>query len=352
MALPSGILSRTGLATTGDNVREDLTDIITNISPTETPFHSNVGRDTATNTLKEWLKDDLAAAVNNNWHVDGDDFVGEGGTGQVGSGSAGTAINGGDRLGNYCGISRKDIVVSRRANIVRKAGRKSERAYQIAKAGKELKRDCELAALANNAAVAGTASVAPEVAGVPAWITTNSDRGAMGADGALSSTTYGYPDTAATDGTDRALDESGILDLIGNCYTAGGNPNIMMGGVVAKQKFSQYMFGSDARIATQYQDQGTNPRGGVTAVGAVDTYVSDYGILDIVPNRFQREDDWFILDTDLWSIAYLDGYHTEKMGKTGDSDKSVLIVDWTVCSKNEAGSAIFADVDETTAMVA
>lgn len=351
MALPDQILNRHGLDDTGDNVREDFTDIIYNISPTERPFHMNAGREGATSDFHEWLIDKLADAVDDNAHVDGDDFVAEGGAGQVGSGSAGVAINGGDRLGNYEQISRKDIVVSRRANIVQKAGRRSELNYQLAKAGRELQRDCETAALANQIAVQGSNTVAPRTAGAPAWIRSNTDRGAGGADPTLSNTTFGFPNAGATDGTLRALSEATILSVIGNQYVAGGDPDMIMMEPLIKQRFSQYMFSTGARIATQYQDQGKNPRAGVTAVGAVDVYVSDFGVLDIVPNRFQRQRDVFILESEMWSIAYLDGYHIERIGKTGDSEKRVLIVDWGVVSHNEEANGIVADIDNV-AMVA
>lgn len=352
MALPSGILSRHGLDDTGDNVREDLSDIITNISPTETPFHANAGRSTGSSDFHEWLIDALATAVNDNAHADGDDFVAEGQSGGVGSGTDGVQTTGGDRLGNYFQISRKDIVVSRRANIVKKAGRRNELSYQIAKAGRELKRDCEFAATSNTAAVQGSASVAPRSAGIPAWLRTNTNRGATGTDPTLSSTTYGYPDAAAGDGTDRALTEDALLGEISNAFTAGGDPDMIMVGPVVKRRFSGYMFGSSARIATPYQDHGRDKRDGATVVGSVDVYVSNHGVLDVVPNRFQREDDVFILESGLWNISYLDGYHVENIAKTGDSEKRVLLVDWCVESLNEAGSAIVADVDETVAMTA
>lgn len=339
MTQPSETQDRYDLATSGDTVREDLTDIISNISPTETPLQANIGRTTAESDLKEWQIDSLATAVDNNWHIDGDDFDGD-------------ALDDPERIGNYLGIQRKDIVVSRRANRVRKAGIRNMLSYQIAKKGKELKRDVESSLTANNAAVQGNATTAPEFAGLGAWLKTNTDRGATGADPALSNTTYGVPTTAATDGTDRALDESGLLALLASIYTQGGDPDAIMMEPTVKQLFSQYMFGSSARIATPYQEHGRNPSGGVTVVGAVDVYISDFGPLEIVCNRFQRPDDVFILDFDLWELAYLDGYRTEEIAKSGDSEKRMLLVDLTLCSLNEAGNGIFADVDETTAMVA
>ncbi len=251
MAQPTNATDRYDLATNGEGVLDNLLETISNISPTETPFQSNIGRETSSSDLKEWFKDSLATAVNNNAHLDGDDFSADANSEPA-------------RLGNYHQIGRKDIVVTRRADKVRKAGRNSELAYQLMKRGKELKRDVEMSLTANNAAVVGNATTAPETAGLGAWLTTNTSRGSLGADGALSSTTYGYPDTAATDGTDRALSEATFLGIIEDIFTAGGNPNMVMVSPTVKQRFSTYMFGSSARIATQYQDHGKSPGGGLT----------------------------------------------------------------------------------------
>ena len=121
---------RFNLNTTGDNVREDLTDVIYNISPTEVPLQANVGRGNMDSTLHEWQIDELEAVDTGNAAIDGADF---------GADSSDPA----SRIGAYAQISIKYIAVSRRANIVNKAGRKSELAYQIAKKGKALRRDVE-----------------------------------------------------------------------------------------------------------------------------------------------------------------------------------------------------------------
>ena len=123
-----------------------------------------------------------------------------------------------------------------------------------------------------------------------------------------------------------------------------------------KQSFSNFLFSSSARVATQYQDQGKNPRGGVSVVGAVDVYVSDFQVIDIVPNRFSPAGDAtaevFILDTEYWELSYLDGYHVEDIAKIGDHSRRILITDWTVCSKNQEASAMISDVNESTAVAA
>ena len=333
---------RFDLATEGDNVREDLTDVIYNISPTEVPLQANAGRGTALQTLHEWQIDELDAVDTGNAAIDGADF----GTDQSSPAQ---------RIGVFMQISIKYIAVSRRANIVNKAGRKSSLAYQIAKQGKSLRRDVEAIACLNQATLQGNSTTASLTAGLGAWIATNTQRGAGGADPALSGGTFGQPTTAATDGTPAALSEADILTVLRDCYIEGGNPNMIMVGPTVKQRISNYMFDQatpSARIATQRQDQGPVNRGGVSVVGAVDVYVSDYTVLDIVPNRFQRERDVWILDTEYWEISYLDGYKTETIAKIGDAERRHILVDWGLSSLNEAASGVVADVDETVAMVA
>lgn len=340
MTQPTNTFDRYDLATKGDDAREDLSDIIYNISPTDTPFMSNAGRGTADNNLTEWLIDELADPDLTNKQIDGDDFSGQA---QVDAA----------RIGNYCQISWKDIVISRRANKINKAGRKSELAYKLAKKGKELKRDMEaILTGAKQVAAAGSSTVAGTTADLTSWLKTNTDRGATGADPALSGTTYGQPTTAAVDGTLRALSEATLLGIIAEIYNEGGDPGVIMMAPAVKQKFSNYMFGTSARIATPYQDHGAGAKSGVTAIGAVDVYVSDFGVLDVVPNRFQRTRDVFVLDMEYWSVNYLDGFQTEVIAKTGDSEKRRILADYALCSKNEAASGIVADVDSTAAMVA
>lgn len=326
-----------------DNVREDLTSVIYNISPTEVPYQANAGRGTALNTLHEWQVDSLDPVDTGNAAIDGADF---------GADQSSPA----DRIGVFAQISIKYIAVSRRANIVNKAGRKSSLAYQIAKQGKALRRDVEAIATLNQATLQGNSTTASLTAGLGAWIRTTTVRGAGGTDPALSGGTFGQPTTAAGDSaTPVALSETNILTVLRGAYIEGGNPNMIMVGPTVKQRISNYMFDQatpSARIATQRQDQGPVNRGGVSVVGAVDVYVSDYTVLDIVPNRFSRERDVWILDTEYWEICYLDGYKTETIAKIGDAERRHILVDWANCSLNEAASGVVADVDETLAMVA
>jgi len=341
MAQPANAFDRYDLATNGDTVREDLSDVISNISPTETPFQSNIGKGTASSDKPEWQIDSLAAADEDNAHVDGDDFDGD-------------ALTDPTRLATYCQISRKDLAVTRRADKVNKAGMKSTMAYMIAKAGKELKRDVEARLTCNQIPVQGDFNTASETGGADVWLTSNTSNGALGSNPTLSG---GIPNAAATPGTEQALSEADILTVIRSCYDNGGNPTIIMMIPEVKQAFSAYMFGSSARIATQYQDQGASPRGGLTVVGAVDVYVSDFGVLEVVPNRFittyalGANSSVFFIDPEYWEVAYLDGYMTERIAKSGDSNKRMLLVDYALCCKNEAASGVIRAINNDAAMV-
>lgn len=339
MAQPTNAYDRYDLNSTGDSVRESLSDVIYNIDPTETPFQSMCSQESSPSDYIEWQIDGYAAASTSNAHIDGDDHSGD-------------ALTDTKRLGNYHQISRKDLVVTRRADKLTKAGRKSELAYQLAKAGAELKRDMEAILTQPQPVTVGNSSTAPKTASLPAWIRTNVDLGATASAPTLSSTTYGYPNAAATNGTDRAVTEDELLALIKSAYTSGGNPSCIMVSPAVKQVISKYMFGSSARVATPYQDHKSNPRDGLTVAGAVDYYVSDFGTFEVIPNRFQRDDELFILQKDMWAISFIDKMKTVDIAKSGDSEKRLILCDYALKSKQEAANAMMTDIDEAAAMTA
>ena len=140
--------------------REDLSDMIYDISPTQTPFISGISREAATATNHEWQTDALATASAANKVIEGDD-------------ATTTAASPTVRLGNYTQISDKVPRVTRTQRQVDSAGRGDELDYQIMKSAKELKRDMESAILANKAKAVGSESVARELAGVESWLATN-----------------------------------------------------------------------------------------------------------------------------------------------------------------------------------
>lgn len=302
-------------------IREDLSNIISNISPEETPFISNVGKGKAKNTFFEWQTDSLASPDGANAVVEGDE-------------APFTTPAATSRLGNYTQISRKTLIISGTVEAVDKAGRKSEEAYQMAKRGAEIKRDMETMALSNQAAVVGNTTTPRRTAGLPVWLTSNVSRGAGGASGSL---TNGVPATAATDGTTRAFTEALLKPVLQSVWTSGGSLKMLMVGPGNKVVASTF-----PGIAQQrYDVGGAKP---TSIIGAADIYVSDFGNVTIVPNRFQRNRDAFVLDPEYAEIVYLRPMFREKLAKTGDAEKSQMIVEWGLKVNNEGAHGVIADL--------
>jgi len=231
-------------------IREDLSNVIFNISPQTTPFVSNMTkRRKVTNTFFEFQQDSLAAAAANA-QIDGDDL------------SSYTAVTATSRIGNYTQIMRKDFVIADNLNgSLDLAGRRAEIAYQLAKKGDELKRDMEFNLCGvNQAAVAGNNTTARKTASLSAFIKTNTSRGTGGADPTVSS---GVVNAAATDGTQRAATEALLKTVLQSVWSEGGEPKMLMVGPHVKTVVSGF-----AGIAAQrYMAPGDSP---TTIIGAAD----------------------------------------------------------------------------------
>ena len=298
-------------------IREDLSNVIYNISPEETPFISNIGRESVKNTYFEWQTDSLAAASASNAALEGDDI------------SSFQAVTPTARVGNYTQISTKNLVISGTLEAVDKAGRRSEMTYQLAKLGSELKRDMEAALLANQSPVAGNNTTARRTAGLPAWIKTNTSFGTGGAN------TAGV--AARTDGTQRAFTEALLKNVIQQVWTSGGTPKMLMVGPFNKVAASGF-----TGIATRFRDVPAGQQAQI--IGAADIYVSDFGTVNIVPNRFQRDRDAFVVDPDYASLAVLRPIQKQDLAKTGDAEKAMLLVEYGLKVNNEAAHGIVADL--------
>ncbi|MFM2004812.1 MAG: hypothetical protein RLZZ09_467, partial [Pseudomonadota bacterium] len=259
-------------------VREDLSNIIYNISPEDVPFMSSIGRENVSNTYFEWNTDSLAAASTANAVIEGDEAALD----------ARAATN---RVGNYTQISRKVVGVSGTVEAVDKAGMKSYLAYEMAKASSELKRDMESILLFNQAAAVGSSSVARKTAGLPAWLRTNVNKAGNGGNPTMSSTNDGYPNAGRTDGTQRTFTETLLKDVIQDVWAQGGDPKICMMGPHNKTVASGF-----AGIAANRVNQTAGAPKAFSIVATADIYLSDFGKVAFVANRFQRERDVFVLD--------------------------------------------------------
>ena len=295
--------------------REDLADVIYNISPTDTPFLSSAAKTQATAVLHEWQTDSLAAASTSNAVIEGDEATHD-------------AVTPTTRLSNSCQIMDKVVVITGTQEAVDKAGRASELAYQIAKRAKELKRDMEAMLTTNNAEVTGGSSTARELGSLGSWVVTNDDLASDGASGA------GAGNAAHTDGTQRVFTEAQLKSVIKNVWNAGGDPSMVMVGPFNKQKLSGFT-GNSTRF-----DAGAD----ATLYTSVDVYASDFGQLQVVPNRFSRDRDAWVLDMNYWGVAFLRDFSMHELAKTGDTEKRQLLVEATLESRNEAASGLVADL--------
>jgi hypothetical protein len=307
------VITNTFLTFSAIGNREDLAETIYNISPTDTPFQAAIGKVKASAVLHEWQPDSLAAPAANA-RLEGDDIASF-------DAAAPTA-----RANNRCQISYRNVIVSGTQDAVSKAGRTKEMVYQLMKRGKELRRDIEFILTGNQGPVAGGTATARQLRPLCGWYATNVSRGDGGADGTASA--------AATDGTPRALTESLVKSMIQAAWTEGGEPNLLMCGPFNKTVISTFT-GNNTRM----QDT-TDKR----LVAAIDVYVSDFGTHNVVANKFSRDRDLHILTTDLWAVASLRPMQSVDLAKTGDAEKGMVVAEYTLEARNEAGSAIVADL--------
>ena len=302
-------------------IREDLSNVITNIAPEETPYMSNIGRESVSNSLYEWQTDTLASAAANK-QLEGDDVT------------SFDAVTATVRLQNYAQISRKTIILSATEETVNKAGRRSELAYQIAKRGSELKRDQEFTMLNGAVAAAGNSTTARGTASLGAFVNTNVDMQTNGANPSYTT----LPNSARTDGNVRTFTETILKNVIQQVWTAGGTPKMLMTGPVNKQRVSGFSGIASSRFNI---DGGAKP---ATLVGAVDIYVSDFGNIQVIANRFQRERDAWVIDPDMAKMTTLRPYQQVELAKTGDAEKRMLIVEWGHKVLAENGMGLAADL--------
>jgi hypothetical protein len=288
-------------------IREDLADVIYNISPTETPFLSNASKGTATNTLHEWQTDSLAA-VATNAQIEGNDYNGD-------SRSATT------RLTNYTQISAKAVTISGTDDAVNNAGMGTQIAYQLAKMGKEIKRDMENAIVGiEQAKVVGDASTARKSASVGTWYGSASN---ASTNGSPSATPAGTGATAIAGGTNRTYTEALLKAGLLKAFENGGEPDTVLMTASHKQLASAF-----AGVATKYKDASDK-----VSIGTTDIYISDFGEVAFVPDRFQNANRVDILQMDMWSVDFLRAFQTTDLAKTGDSDKKLLLAEWTLVAK-------------------
>jgi hypothetical protein len=303
-------------------IREDLSEALASVSPTETVFMSAIGTRSVDNTYFEWSEVDLAAAATNT-QIEGD------------VGLSNSAPTNAVRKGNYTNISAKVVEVSDTNQAVNGVANAQTVAKQVAYKLSEMKRDMEKMCLSNVAGNAGASGTARVTAGLPAFLTTNASRGTGGADGTTSgSGTSGYPNAAATDGTQRAITEALLKGVIADCWDEGATPSIVLCGSSQKQTIST--FTGNATRYKEAEDSKLN--------AAIDVYISDFGELQIIPARHIRSRDVFVLDPSYAEIAYLQTANQKPLARTGLSERRLISAEWGLQVTSEKAHGVIADV--------
>jgi hypothetical protein len=298
--------------------REDLSGVIYNIDPYDTPFMSTVGRRNVTNRIFDWQTEALPAVDTANAQEEG--FV-----------NANAAAQPTVRVSNTTQISKRDATVSGSQEASDAAGKKSEMAHQMALKSKALKRDMESILVSVQARVAGNdAGTARKTRALEHWIATNVSFGSGGAVAASET-------AAVTDGTLRTLTETMFNDMLQTCYTAGAEPTLAMVGPALKRKISTFTGRTGSTVDVEKKE----------VVNAVDIYRSDFGNIKIVPSRWVRTRTVFLLDPEYAAVAYFRPFKKVPLAKTGDAETNMIVVEYGLEMKNEAAHAKIADVQAT-----
>lgn len=316
MAVPSNTIQN--VARVG--VREDLSDRIAELFPDDTPFMNAIGTSSVNNTYTEWQTDSLAAANHDNKTIQGDDLANEARANTV-------------RVGTHTQIFKKVIGSSSTVEWTNKAGRRSELARETMKAGREIRTDMEKRFLGNYASVAAAGGTAGETAGALAWLTTNVSRGGgSGANGGFSTGIV----AAATNGDTRAYTETLLKTVLQSVWTNGGNPGMVITNGTQKQKAAAF-----PGLADQRRTVGNEK---LTIVAGADVYVSDFGSVQFVPDRFASARDALIVDPEYWDVGIGDPLKVTPLAKTGLAERRAMYAECALRCLNQAASGVVADL--------
>lgn len=301
--------------------REDLSDKVFMITPSDTPFTSSIAKGTADGVYHEWQTDSLRAPNGQNASVEGADATYAAQSPTV-------------RIGNRTQIIKDTFSVSNTQEAVKKAGPK-EVARLSAKKSVELKKDVEAAALANQTSVVGSTTVARTMRGVAGWCATNFVGGA-GSTAPVPST-----NTAPGNGTDAAFTEAMLKSVLLQSYQAGGNVTQIHLRPSDKQLSSAF-----TGNATRMQEVDGNGKGAILQT-AYAIYASDFGNVAMIPNRVLSaisDNAAYAIDPSMWALATLRGFEKTELAQTGDARNWQIVYEGTLEARNEASSGQIRDL--------
>lgn len=298
-----------------NGIREDLSDMIYDISPEETPFYTMCKKAKAKNTLHEWQTDSLRSS-GDNAHIEGDDTTASARSGTV-------------RLNNQTQIFKDAVIVPDTDEGLDKAGRKKEIAYQSLKMAKEQKLDIERALFLNQAKVVGSDTLARKLAGLPTWLTTNTVFESGGTPAGADPAGDGS-DGRTDDNVPAAFSQTRFDSCMQSIWESGGRPDKVFLSAFQMKKALSFDGNNNQRSTVGAKD--------AKVVNNLRVYVTPWGNVEFIPVRESRSKDVFILQSDMWAVGVLRGTKNSPLAKTGDSTKRQIVTELTLCSKNEKAS--------------
>lgn len=322
--------TNTVLSTVAVGNREQLSDIVSRITPEDTPIYTMAGKEKTKGTHPEWEIDTLRAPQANA-QTEGDDYIFD-------------ALTQPSRVGNYTQIYSQGWVFSGTQQAVENAGNVVKVAEKKIKAAIEVRKDVELSIITNTASVAGATRLS---GGLPSWLTTNVSRNS-GSNGGFSSGT-GLT-VAETPGTLRAFTKTLLDTVMQSCYQNGANVDTVVVSPYVKSVFVTFMSDTNVAAFRYTADGGKN-----TIVGTADFYEGPFGKVMVKPNRVMANSAnvarrAFLLDSDYVAMASLRPIQEDPdLAKTGDNKKGVIIGEQTLKIKNEAALGVVADIFGLTA---
>ena len=296
------------------SIREDLSDVIYNVTPDETPLLSSLAQVKASQTYHEWQVDSLRQS-GNNFHLEGDN-------------TSGDLVNPTIREGNYSQIFKNAATISGTDQSVTNAGKGKELAYQLIKTGSEQKLDMEKALMSNVARVAGATGTPRKLGGLATWVKTNVSN--IGTNGANPT---GDGTDARTNGTQSVFNQTKFDACMQSVWEKGGKPDTVY--------LSAFQMGKALGF------DGNNNQRQNGAVGQVNNniavYLTPWGSVSFQPCRENRSRDVWIIEKDKLALATLRPMKNEALAKTGDNEHRQVVGECTLVVRSEVALGLIAD---------
>ena len=331
-------------------IKEDISSILYNLDPDETPVMSNAGRRDIQNTLFQWQVESLPTSATTNKHIEGAKILEV--DAELDAGTATTLLN------NYTQISWRNATVSGTLQSVSQHAKSQEMAHQMALRSKQLKIDLEKTILSHNPAIAGAANgTARQTESLPhmigrlgtassAWAATDTsislDETSSTGTVVATSATGAHTDATTAAGSLAVMSEARFMGVANGIWDNGGNLDTVVCNGAIKREISDFAGRAASQIIVSPETVANN----VTLVQ------TDFGDCKVMMDRHMditNGVDVGFIDFDYLKIAFLRPFTRQTLAKQGDADVENLICEWGIEMSNVQAFGWMFDVNKTYA---